>query len=186
MKTKYNYIDQLLTRYYEGETSTAEEEELVHLLFLEESIRQNPDYEEHRAVLAYTTLGRKYANDSKRGKEIPFTPKEKSLLGESEAKQQKKSPRPFSVNHWSAKVASVALLIGIGCTLYFLSQKHNSLNDETCVAYIYGRKSTDKEVVMQQMEQTLSKFSSESEIGVEQPLSKMFQGIADDEPTNPQ
>ena len=191
MKTKHTYIDRLLAKYYEGESSTAEEEELVHLLFLEESIQQNPHYEEHRAVLAYTALGRKYAQLQKETTEIPFIPQESSQSTKSSHSKKnelsrKKNSKIFSFNHWSTKAASVALLIGIGCTLFFLSQKYNNLDDEICVAYIYGKKSTDKEVVMQQMEQTLSKFSSESEIGVEQPLSKMFQGIADVEPTNPQ
>ena len=191
MKTKHTYIDRLLAKYYKGESSTAEEEELVHLLFLEESIQQDPHYEEHRAVLAYTTLGRKYAQLQKETTEIPFIPQESSQSTKSSHSKKnelsrKKNSKIFSFNHWSTKAASVALLIGIGCTLFFLSQKYNNLDDEICVAYIYGKKSTDKEVVMQQMEQTLSKFSSESEIGVEQPLSKMFQGIAEVEPTNPQ
>jgi len=146
------------------------------LLFFGTEIEQNPGYEEHRAVLAYTTLGRKYV----RLQSAKSSPSEKKELS------NKKNSKIFSFNHWTTKAASVALLIGIGCTLFFLSQKSNSLDDETCVAYIYGKKSTDKEVVMQQMEQTLSKFSSGPEIGVEQPLSKMFQDISDVESTNPQ
>jgi uncharacterized membrane protein len=75
--------------------------------------------------------------------------------------------RPFF--RWIA-AAVVALLVIGGATTLFM---HNS--EEECVAYIYGQKVTDHNVVMNELSQTaMSMANSRGDDDIAQQLDEMF------------
>lgn len=120
-------IRTLTERFFDGETSLAEEQELYRL-FREGDVPE--DLVQYKELFA--------GFDSIR---LP---------------QQKNSRR-----NWRQAIgiaASVLVLFAIG-TILLTKQS----NDE-CVAYIYGEKCTDKTIVMQQMQSTLSEMGDISTV----------------------
>lgn len=120
-------IRTLTERFFDGETSLAEEQELYRL-FREGDVPE--DLVQYKELFA--------GFDSIR---LP---------------QQKNSRR-----NWRQAIgiaASVLVLFAIG-TMLLTKQS----NDE-CVAYIYGEKCTDKTIVMQQMQSTLSEMGDISTV----------------------
>lgn len=120
-------IRTLTERFFDGETSLAEEQELYRL-FREGDVPE--DLVQYKELFA--------GFDSIR---LP---------------QQKTSRR-----NWRQAIgiaASVLVLFAIG-TILLAKQS----NDE-CVAYIYGEKCTDKAIVMQQMQSTLSEMGDISTV----------------------
>ena len=120
-------IRTLTERFFDGETSLAEEQELYRL-FREGDVPE--DLVQYKELFA--------GFDSIR---LP---------------QQKNSRR-----NWRQAIgiaASVLVLFAIG-TMLLAKQS----NDE-CVAYIYGEKCTDKAIVMQQMQSTLSEMGDISTV----------------------
>lgn len=117
----------LTERFFEGETSLAEEQELYRL-FREGDVPE--DLMQYREMFA--------------GFESIRLP------------QQKTSRRSWRQAIGIA--ASVLVLFAIGTML--LTSKSN----DECVAYIYGEKCTDKTIVMQQMQSTLSEMDDISTV----------------------
>lgn len=120
-------IRTLTERFFDGETSLAEEQELYRL-FREGDVPE--DLMQYREMFA--------------GFESIRLP------------QQKTSRRSWRQAIGIA--ASVLVLFAIGTML--LTSKSN----DECVAYIYGEKCTDKTIVMQQMQSTLSEMDDISTV----------------------
>ncbi|HIZ26179.1 hypothetical protein [Barnesiella sp. An55] len=134
--------EQLIERYYAGETSLREEEELRRYLFSKES---GDRYNDTRAVLSFTETGRRIAT--------PRPPMHKS--------------RRVALHTWMSAAACIALVLG-GSIAYMTVPRN------TCVAYVYGEKQTDPEVVIEQMRQSVSQFASTDDVTVESQLDAIF------------
>jgi len=131
MKNVREYID----RYFEGELSSREEQELKEFLCTPEG--QSPEYDEVRAVMGFFATGR--------------------------ALEAAPSGRIFT--RVAAAAACIAVVLGIGLNVH---RQNNS-----CIAYVNGEKVTDKEAVMDDVENTLSLLLSDG-YGVEMDLSEFF------------
>jgi len=84
---------------------------------------------------------------------------------------------PSTINHqlstnrhrwWLSIAAAVLLLIVGGTTLY-----HYQHEDE-CVAYIYGERVTDRDVVLSEMQKTMTAMTADGSDVVEEQLKAMF------------
>ena len=69
---------------------------------------------------------------------------------------------------WIAIAASVLILLIGGITYY------NSLHQDEYVAYIYGKKCTDPQVVMQEVERGISEITDDGTANIEQELNELF------------
>ena len=69
---------------------------------------------------------------------------------------------------WMAAAAVIVLLIVGGTTLY-----HYQHEDE-CVAYIYGERVTDRDVVLGEMQKTMTTMTADGSDVVEEQLKAMF------------
>ncbi len=71
-------------------------------------------------------------------------------------------------SRWIAIAASVLILLIGGITYY------NSLHQDEYVAYIYGKKCTDRQVVMQEVERGISEIADDGTANIEQELNELF------------
>jgi hypothetical protein len=69
---------------------------------------------------------------------------------------------------WIATAAVVLVLLIGGATLY-----HHQRTDE-CVAYIYGERVTDRDVVLSEMQKTMTAMTADGSDVVEEQLKAMF------------
>ena len=86
------------------------------------------------------------------------------MLKTEETTVIKKSPW----SRWIAIAASVLILLIGGITYY------NSLHQDEYVAYIYGKKCTDPQVVMQEVERGISEIADDGSVNIEQELNELF------------
>ena len=120
-------IRTLTERFFDGETSLAEEQELYRL-YREGDVPED--------LLQYKEM---------------FSGFEDIRLP-----QQKASSHQWK---WVIGIAaSIAILLAIGATLHTRNSK------DECVAYIYGKKCTDKTIVMQHMQSALDEMDNVSTI----------------------
>ncbi len=127
-----NRIDEYVNRYFEGTLSEAEELRLK--AFLSSPEGQAPEYDEVRAVVGYYSVGRllfRKDNIAYSRKGVRFA----SLLAKS-----------------AVAAACVGIFIALGVNLY---NKEN-----ICVSYVGGLKITDKEVVMNDVDDILADLLS--------------------------
>ena len=76
---------------------------------------------------------------------------------------------PHRRRHWWIAAAAVAALLLVGgATLY-----RHQLEDE-CVAYIYGERVTDRDVVLGEMQKTMTALTADGSDVVEEQLKAMF------------
>lgn len=139
MKMNDEDIRQLTERFFEGET-TLEEEETLYAYYNGADI--SPDLE------MYAELFCGFAA-------IP--------LEADKTEKQPATTRP--VLKWIRRIAvaaSILLLAGVGIN-YLLP---SSSSDEECVAYIYGKKYTDPDLVSLEMHRTMSEMSNMDEENV--------------------
>ena len=72
--------------------------------------------------------------------------------------------------HW-AVAACAALLIAAGATVWLnIGQQ----GDDECVAYIYGERTTDRDVVLGEMQKTMAAVADDGSDEVEKQLKMMF------------
>ena len=75
---------------------------------------------------------------------------------------------------WAVASVAVLLLIG-GATMLFLRKRPTAADsDEEFVAYIYGRRTTSQEVVLEEMQRTMSALATDGGDIVEEQLKAMF------------
>ncbi|HIY48370.1 MAG TPA: hypothetical protein H9834_00925 [Candidatus Barnesiella excrementavium] len=129
----------LIERYYAGETSRREEEELRQYLF---SATADPRFDDTRAVLAFTGTGWHLT------------------------RPHRQVARRHAWRTWVGAAACIALLLAGGIV-------YHTTPRDTCVAYVYGEKETNPEVVIRQMQQSVSQFAS-TDVAVESQLDAIF------------
>ena len=70
-----------------------------------------------------------------------------------------------------AVAACAALLIAAGATVWLNSGQQG---DDECVAYIYGERTTDRDVVLGEMQKTMAAVAADGSDEVEEQLKMMF------------
>ncbi len=141
------YWEMLIQRYFEAETTEAEENELRS--FLSTSPGLDSRYDEVRAVMGYLAVGR-------------------SL---NKKKMARRPSRMIRTMRHIGVAASLALMIG------FVSSYWSDLisERESYVAYVDGNKITDRAIVSQLMQESFAEVGiGEAESDAEAQLLEMF------------
>ena len=145
-------IDEMIERYFEA--TLPEEEEAALKAFLTSPEGQAPEFDEVRAVMGYFAAGRAVRRD--------HLPKNRSL-SLSKGSKGRWFDKPF--NRIFAVAASLAIIVTLGVNIY------NKTN--ICVSFVDGKKVTDKEVVMNDVDNILADLLSDR-TGVEEQLNEFF------------
>lgn len=89
-------------------------------------------------------------------------------FSDEQAEQQAPIPR-----HWLrwAVAACAALLIAAGTAVWLNNSRQG---EEECVAYIYGKRTTDRDVVLSEMQKTMAVVTDDGSDEVEEQLKMMF------------
>ena len=140
-------VNELIEGYFEGTLSQDEETALKVFLASEED--QGPEYDEVRAVMGYFAAGRAV------------------IFGNTKAITSRRSLRLREIvwRRIAAIAASLAIIITLGVSLY------NKTN--VCVSYVSGQKITDKEVVMNDVDNILADLLSDR-TDMEEQLTGIF------------
>lgn len=140
-------VNELIEGYFEGTLSQDEETALKVFLASEEG--QGPEYDEVRAVMGYFAAGRAV------------------IFGNTKAITSRRSLRLREIvwRRIAAIAASLAIIITLGVSLY------NKTN--VCVSYVSGQKITDKEVVMNDVDNILADLLSDR-TDMEEQLTGIF------------
>lgn len=142
-----DYWEALVERYFEAETSQAEEEELRHFLCSPQG--SSPRYDEVRAVMGYLAKAR-------------------SMVSKNSQTLDRNKTR------W-LRPASIAASITIALGLTFTAWKATQAPTEVYIAYVDGNKITDRKAVMQLMQSSLEQMEvNETSTLIEEQLSDMF------------
>lgn len=142
-------IDEMIERYFEATLS--EEEETALKAFLVSPEGQAPEYDEVRAVMGYFATGRRLGSAH-----LPS----RSLNAHSRSLSRSKG-----ISRIIAVAAGLAILLTLGVNIY---NKQN-----ICVSFVDGKKVTDKEVVMNDVDNILADLLSDR-IGMEEQLNEFF------------
>lgn len=135
-------IDEIIDGYFEATLS--EEEETALKAFLASPEGQAPEYDEVRAVMGYFAAGRSV--EILRSRPLPQNDKIHAPVILSETKDLRhRSPLWRRV---AAIAASLTIIVTLGVSLY---NKNN-----VCVSFVDGRKVTDKEIVMNDVDNILA------------------------------
>lgn len=89
-------------------------------------------------------------------------------FSDEQAEQQAPTPRRWL--HW-AVAACAALLIAAGTAVWLNNGRQG---EEECVAYIYGKRTTDRDVVLSEMQKTMAVVTDDGSDEVEEQLKMMF------------
>ena len=89
-------------------------------------------------------------------------------FSDEQAEQQAPIPRRWL--RW-AVAACAALLIAAGTAVWLNNGRQG---EEECVAYIYGKRSTDRDVVLSEMQRTMAVVTDDGSDEVEEQLKMMF------------
>lgn len=79
--------------------------------------------------------------------------------------------KTVTMRRWIAAAAAVVLLIASGTMVW---QQHLSQSEDECVAYIYGERTTDRDVVLCEMQKTMTVVTYDGSDVVEEQLKGMF------------
>ena len=154
-------IDRIIERYFEADLSEAEEAALK--AFLASEAGQAPEYDEVRAVMGYFAVGRSVmAPSGRRLFRRAFT-----RIGRGAQRAGGVFARGVFVR-WPRVVAiaaSLAIIVTLGVNIYN--------KDNVCVSIVEGRKVTDKEVVMNDVDNILSDLLADR-VDMEEQLSNIF------------
>lgn len=135
-------IDEIIDGYFEATLS--EEEETALKAFLASPEGQAPEYDEVRAVMGYFATGRSV--EILRSRPLSQNDKIHAPVILSETKDLRhRSPLWRRV---AAIAASLTIIVTLGVSLY---NKNN-----VCVSFVDGRKVTDKEIVMNDVDNILA------------------------------
>lgn len=151
-KEEYRYWQELARRYFEAETT--EEEERTLKCFVVSPQAEGKEWDELRAVMGYTVVG-------------------KHLHGQTQRRARiRRMPR------WTRIAATVAILVALGTLPWLTSQEANT--QDICIAYINGQPVTDHEQVMAAMHHAMTHVQQvEPMVTVEQQLDEIFKIMKD-------
>ena len=140
-------VNELIEGYFEG--SLSQDEETALKVFLASEEDQGPEYDEVRAVMGYFAAGRAV------------------IFGNTKAITSRRSLRLREIvwRRIAAIAASLAIIITLGVSLY------NKTN--VCVSYVSRQKITDKEVVMNDVDNILADLLSDR-TDMEEQLTGIF------------
>ena len=140
-------VNELIEGYFEG--SLSQDEETALKVFLASEEGQGPEYDEVCAVMGYFAAGRAV------------------IFGNTKAITSRRSLRLREIvwRRIAAIAASLAIIITLGVSLY------NKTN--VCVSYVSGQKITDKEVVMNDVDNILADLLSDR-TDMEEQLTGIF------------
>lgn len=83
--------------------------------------------------------------------------------------------KPASPRRWRTwAAAAVALLLVAGGAAVWLTNSRTDDRHEDYVAYIYGERTTDRAVVMAEMQKTMTAMATDGSDSVEEQLKSMF------------
>ena len=139
-------IDELIEGYFEGTLSQDEETALKVFLVSEEG--QGPEYDEVHAVMGYFAAGRSV-----------------EILRSRTLSQNDRKHAPVIWRRIAAVAASLAIIVTLGVSLY---NRNN-----VCVSFVGGQKITDKEVVMNDVDNILADLLSDR-TDMEELLNEFF------------
>lgn len=139
MKDNLLRIRTLTDRFFDGDTTPEEEQELYDF-YRQEDIPEDlrPHQELFRDLAALTTL--------------------------SPTMEQRQHR-----SRWWIAAAAIALLLTVGGTTLYHYQR-----EDECVAYIYGERVTDRDVVLSEMQKTMTAMTADGSDVVEEQLKAMF------------
>ena len=144
-------IRTLIDRFFDGETTLSEEQELY--AFFREATDLPDDLKSLRPMfLAYDAV-------------------------KSVALSTQQTKRPALRRRWlpwAVAAAITVLLMGGATLLFYRSQPPVSDNDDELIAYIYGQRTTDPAVVMAEMQTTMMALQGNGSDAVEEQLKAMF------------
>ena len=83
----------------------------------------------------------------------------------------KSTAKTVTMGRWIAAAAAVVLLIAGGTMIW---QKHLSQSEDECVAYIYGERTTDRNIVLCEMQKTMTVVTYDGSDVVEDQLKGIF------------
>ena len=83
---------------------------------------------------------------------------------------ERQAPTPRRWLRW-AVAACAALTIAAGAAVWLNSGRQG---DDECVAYIYGERTTDRDVVLSEMQKTMAAVADDGSDEVEEQLKMMF------------
>ena len=138
-------IRTLLDRFFDGETTLAEEQEL-YAYFRQDAAALPEDLVPLREMFLDLAA-------------VPY--EDVTAI----------RPKPTVARRWYPWAAAVALLLVVGATVLFT---HSRQTDEECVAIVYGERTTDRAVVLTEMEKTMAAVSADGSDVVEAQLKSMF------------
>jgi len=141
-------IDELIDGYFEGTLS--EDDETALKIFLAAEEGQGPEYDEVRAVMGYFAAGRRFGSPVADGEDSSASPRS--------------APYP-AAKPLVAIAASMAIIITLGVSIY---NRNN-----VCVSFVGGQKITDKEVVMNDVDNILADLLSDR-TDMEELLNEFF------------
>jgi hypothetical protein len=137
-------IRTLTDRFFDGKTSLEEEQELYDY-YLREQALPNDLAPLRRLFLDFAAV--RFADE-----------------------QAVNVSKPRRWLRW-AVAASAALLIAAGAAVWLNSGQQG---DDECVAYIYGERTTDRDVVLGEMQKTMAAVAADGSDEVEKQLKMMF------------
>jgi hypothetical protein len=83
----------------------------------------------------------------------------------------KGAAKTVTMRRWIAAAAAVVLLIAGGTMVW---QQQVSQSEDECVAYIYGERTTDRDIVLCEMQKTMTVVTYDGSDVVEEQLKGMF------------
>ena len=154
-------IDRIIERYFEADLSEAEEADLK--AFLASEAGQAPEYDEVRAVMGYFAVGRSVKVSS--GEDSSGSLRSAPYPGKCSSEESSARGKFVRWSRVVAVAASLAMIVTLGVSLYN--------KDNVCVSIVEGRKVTDKEVVMNDVDNILSDLLADR-VDMEEQLSNIF------------
>ena len=149
----YQYWKEMARRYFDAETTEAEERMLKHFAASPES--DGAEWDELRVVMGYATVGKRLRGQAATTNTIPL----------------RRMPQWM----WIAAAAVFAGLILLPITMW-LTDSQDSLDEDICIAYVNGNQVTDPAQVIQAMHRAMAHVQQvEPMTTVEEQLGSMFE-----------
>lgn len=145
-------LEALIERYFEGETSEAEETALMRELAV--TPHRSVAIEEAQAVAGYAAMRKKIT---------------------AQAIEKVPTKRRPSVAWWISRAAVVAVIMLAGGALFFAHQNRQP----TCLAYVNGVKVVAEQEVMELVENDMKSFGETSLTGDVNPAASQLKAIGD-------
>ncbi len=151
-------IRTLIDRFFDGET-TLDEEQQLYAFFRRPPAELPEDLLPLRDMFLDLAVVQYVATESQQ------------TVHESQQAEQTEQTKHRRWLRWTAAAAVALLMVGGAATLF----THGRGADDDCVAYIYGQRTTDRTVVLSEMQKTMTALSAtDGSDVVEEQLKTMF------------